>query len=70
MIKYDVYKRPCSVLYRVSLCSTLHGRAEFYNRYLQRWMPSYCTVGLVITSKHSTLVARNVVFKVGSLCSQ
>lgn len=69
MIKYDVYKRPNGFLYRVPLYDTLHGRAEFYNRYLKRWMLSAHTVGGIITSNVSTLVARNVVFK-DSVCSQ
>ena len=69
MIKYDVYKRPNGFLYRVSLYATLHWRAEFYDEYLQRWTPSASTIGLIITSNASTLVARNVVFKDG-VCSQ
>lgn len=69
MIKYDVYKRQSGLLYRVPLYSTLHGRVEVYNRYLQKWMLSGRTVGGIITSKASTLVARNVVFK-DSVCSQ
>lgn len=69
MIKYDVYKRPSGLLYRVPLYSTLYVRAEFYNRYLQRWMLSAYTVGGIITSKYSTLVVRNVVFK-DKACSQ
>lgn len=69
MIKYDVYRRPSGLLYRVAIYSGLHRRAEFYNRYLKRWMLSAHTVGGIITSNVSTLVARNVVFK-DSVCSQ
>ncbi|QCG76623.1 hypothetical protein [Klebsiella phage KPR2] len=69
MIKYDVYRRPSGLLYRVPLYSGLHWRAEHYNRYLKRWMLSAHTVGGIITSNASTLVARNVVFK-DSVCSQ
>lgn len=69
MIKYDVYRRPSGLLYRVPLCSGLHWRAEHYNRYLKRWMLFTYTVGGIITSNASTLVARNVVFK-DSVCSQ
>lgn len=66
---YDVYKRPKGFLYRVPLYAALHWRVEFYDEYLQRWTLSAYTVGGIITSNASTLVARNVVFK-GSLCSQ
>lgn len=60
---YDVYKRPNGLLYRVVLDGPLHKRAEFYAEHLQRWMLSAHTVGGIITSNASTLVARNVVFK-------
>lgn len=69
MIKYDVYKRPNGFMYRVPLYSTLHERVEFYDEYLQRWTSSAHTVGGIITSNASTLVARNVVFR-ARLCSQ
>lgn len=69
MIKYDVYRRQSGLLYRVPIYSGLHWRAEHYNRYLKRWMLSAHTVGGIITSNASTLVARNVVFK-DSVCSQ
>lgn len=67
MIKYDVYRRPSGLLYRVPLYSGLHWRAEYYNIYLKRWMLSAHTVGGIITSNASILVARNVVFK-DSVC--
>ena len=69
MIKYDVYRRQSGLLYRVPLYSGLHLRAEHYNRYLKLWVLSAHTVGGIITSNASTLVARNVVFK-DSVCSQ
>lgn len=68
-IMYDVYKRPSGLLYRVPLCSPLHASAEFYAEQGNRWLPSSHTVGGLISSKHSTLVARNVVLKDG-VCSQ
>ena len=66
---YDVYKRPNGLLYRVSLDSPLHKRAEFYAEHLQRWIASGHKVGGLVSSDRSTLVARNVLFK-GCVCSQ
>lgn len=66
---YDVYKRPNGLLYRVSLDSPLHKRAEFYAKHLQQWLTSNHKVGGLISSEHSTIVARNVVFK-DKACSQ
>lgn len=60
---YDVYKRPNGLLYRVPLDRPLHKRAELYAKHLQRWLTSSHKVGGLISSKHSTPVARNVVFK-------
>ena len=68
-IIYDVYKRPNGFLYRVPRYAPLHGPSELYAEYLQRWMPSAHTVGGIITSNASTLIALNVVFK-DSVCSQ
>lgn len=59
---YDVYKRPNGLLYRVPLDSPLHKRAEFYAENLQRWIPSNHSVGGLVSSDRSTLVAWNVVF--------
>lgn len=66
---YDVYKRPNGLLYRVLLHSPLHKLTEFYAEGIGRWLPSNHNVGGLISSKHSTLVARNAVFK-DSVCSQ
>lgn len=65
LVAYDLYKHPNGLLYRVPLCSPLRKHAEVYNKYLQQWLP----VGGLISSKHSALVARNVVFK-DKTCSQ
>ncbi|QWT56597.1 hypothetical protein Kp_Pokalde_001_006 [Klebsiella phage Kp_Pokalde_001] len=65
---YDVYKRPSGLLYRVPIHSSLYANAEFYADKVG-WLKSTHTVGRVITSKVSTLVARNVVFK-DKACSQ
>lgn len=67
---YDVYKRPNGFLYRVPLRGPLHAPAEFYAEETRRWLPSSHSVGGLISSKHSALVARNAAFKVGRLCSQ
>nr|DAW27081.1 MAG TPA: hypothetical protein [Caudoviricetes sp.] len=69
MIKYDLYKRPNGFRYRVPLYSTLNGRAEFWSNNLKRWSRSNHKIGRLVSSEHSTLVARNVVFKDG-VCSQ
>lgn len=63
LVKYDLYKRPNGLLYRVLLHNPLHVTAECYSKYSQLWLPSIRTVGRVISSDNSTLVARNVVFK-------
>lgn len=63
---YDVYKRPSGLLYRVPMHSPLYANAEFYSD-KDGWLKSAHTVGGLITSKGSTLVARNVVFK-DSVC--
>ena len=63
LVEYDLYKRPNGLLYRVQLRSALHGHAEHYSNILQRWLQSDHTVGGIISSRTSTLVAHNVVFK-------
>lgn len=63
LVEYDLYKRPNGLLYRVQLYGTLHEHAEHYSNSLQRWLQSSHTVGAIISSSRSTLVARNVVFK-------
>lgn len=63
LVEYDLYTRPNGLLYRVSLRSALHEHAEHYSNTLQRWLQSAHTVGAIISSSRSTLVARNVVFK-------
>ena len=63
LVEYDLYKRPNGLLYRVSLYSALNGHAEHYSNALQRWLQSSHTVGGIVSSDNSTLVARNVVFK-------
>lgn len=60
---YDVYKRPSGLLYRVPLCSPLHASAEFYAEKGNKWLTSSHTVGGLVSSDRSALVARNVVFK-------
>lgn len=64
---YDVYKRPNGLLYRVPLDSPLHKQSELFRPDTGCWWPSAHKVGGLISSKHSTLVARNVVFK-DSVC--
>ena len=66
---YDVYKRPNGLFYRVQRYSPLHLRAELFRPDTGCWWPSAHKVGGLISSKHSTLVARNAVFK-DSVCSQ
>ncbi|QGZ00776.1 hypothetical protein [Klebsiella phage VLC2] len=66
---YDLYKRPSGLLYRVPMHSSLYANSEFYSDAEGRWLKSAHTVGGIITSNASTLVARNVVFK-DSVCSQ
>ena len=61
-IKYDLYKRPNGLLYRVQLHSALHEPAELLLE-VHGWWESHYTIGAVISSSTSTLVARNVVFK-------
>ena len=63
LVEYDLYKRPNGLLYRVPLYGTLHEYAEHYSKPLQRWLQSSRTVGGIISSRTSTLVAHNVVFK-------
>lgn len=63
LVAYDLYKRPNGLLYRVPLHGTLHEHAEHYSNPLQRWLQSDHTVGGIVSSDNSTLVARNVVFK-------
>lgn len=63
LVVYDLYKRPNGLLYRVPLYSKLHEHAEHYSNSLQRWLQSSYTVGGIVSSDNSTLVARNVVFK-------
>lgn len=69
MIKYDVYKRPNGLFYRVPLDSPLHARAEVLVRPENIWVKSGHKVGGILASPRSCLKARNVVFK-ASLCSQ
>lgn len=63
LVEYDLYKHPNGLLYRVPLYSTLPEHAEYYSNSLQRWLQSSHTVGGIVSSDNSTLVARNVVFK-------
>lgn len=63
LVEYDMYKRPNGLLYRVPLYGTLNEHAEHYSKPLQRWLQSRHTVGGIVSSDNSTLVARNVVFK-------
>lgn len=63
LVKYDVYKRPNGLLYRVNLDSPLYFGAEVAVPNTNRWSASYRKIGGVIFSDKSTLVARNVVFK-------
>ena len=63
LVKYDLYKRPNGLLYRVPLYSALHEYAEYYSNALERWVQSSHTVGGIVSSYNITLVARNVVFK-------
>ena len=69
MIKYDVYKRPNGLFYRVPLGSPLHAQAEFLSEPENIWVESNHKVGGILASPRSCLKARNVVFK-ASLCSQ
>lgn len=62
-VKYDVYKRPNGLLYRVNLDSPLYSSAEVAVPNTNRWSASYLKIGGVILSDKSILVARNVVFK-------
>ena len=69
MTKYDVYKRPNGLFYRVAMCDTFHTRAELFAPHLNVWVKSALKVGDVVSSPRSSLKARNVVFK-ARLCSQ
>lgn len=69
MIKYDVYKRPGGLFYRVALGAPLHAQSEVFAFPFGRWIKSGLRVGETVFSPRSSLVARNVVFKAG-LCSQ
>lgn len=69
MIKYDVYKRPTGVFYRVRVDSPLHTKAEVLDISTNTWFKSVHKVGVILGSPRSSLKARNVVFK-ASLCSQ
>lgn len=67
MTKYDVYKRPNGLFYRVCLDGPLHAQAELLVRAFNVWIKSGHTAGSILTSPKSSLKARNVVFK-GRLC--
>lgn len=69
MIKYDIYKRPNGLFYRVPLCSPLHAQAEVLARPENIWVKSGHKVGGILASPRSCLKARNVVFK-DKACSQ
>lgn len=69
MIKYDIYKRPNGLFYRVPLDSPLHARAEVLVKPDNIWIKSGHKVGGILTSQKSSLQARNVVFK-DKVCSQ
>ena len=69
MIKYDVYKRPNGLFYRVAMRDTFHTRAELFASHLNVWVKSALKVGDVVSSPRSSLLARNVAFK-DSVCSQ
>ena len=63
MISYDVYKRPNGLMYRVRLDLPLRFEAELFLPRIKRWILSYHSIGGIVSSDNSTLVARNVVFK-------
>ncbi|WJE88639.1 hypothetical protein [Klebsiella phage Kpn13] len=63
LVKYDLYKSPYGVLYRVRLHSALHEPAELYIKVPGWWTQAHATIGDVVTGSGITLVARNVVFK-------
>ena len=69
MIKYDVYKRPGGLLYRVDTSASLHAQSEVFAASYGRWIKSVIGVGEIVSGTRSSLLARNVVFK-ASLCSQ
>ena len=69
MIKYDVYRRPNGLFYRVAEYATFHTQAELLATHRNVWIKSELKVGDVVSSPRSSLLARNVVFK-ASLCSQ
>lgn len=69
MSKYDVYKRPNGLFYRVALHYTFHTRAELFAPHLNAWVKSALKVGDVVSSPRSSLLARNVIFK-DKACSQ
>lgn len=67
MLKYDVYKRPNGLFYRVGLDSPLHAQAEVFVILVNEWVKSGHKIGGILASPRSSLKARNVVFK-GRLC--
>lgn len=67
MPKYDVYKRPNGLFYRVGLDSPLHAQAEVLAIQVNEWVKSGHKIGGILASPRSSLKARNVVFK-GRLC--
>lgn len=69
MIKYDVYKRPSGLFYRVPLNGPLHSKSEVFAVPSKKWVKSGLKVGDIVSSPWSYLHARNVIFK-DSLCSQ
>jgi hypothetical protein len=69
MIKYDVYKRPNGLFYRVAIHDMFHTRAELFAPHSNVWVKSALKVGDLVSSPKSSLLARNVVFK-DSVCSQ
>ncbi|WPJ51981.1 hypothetical protein RCIP0106_00015 [Klebsiella phage RCIP0106] len=69
MIKYDIY-HVNGICYRVNLSKSWDVLAEYYNPYLDAFRTSGLTAAHVILHRKAVLVGRNVVFKVGRLCSQ
>lgn len=67
MPKYDVYKRPNGLFYRVDLNRPLHAQAEVLAIPVNAWVESEHKIGGILASPRSSLKARNVVFK-GQLC--
>lgn len=62
MVKYDLYRRPTGLLYRVRLDAPLWNHAECSNDG-KRWIRSEYTVGGLLSSNNNTLITRNVAFK-------